>query len=117
MANLQSQLNSAKKQKSFAWAKYYEQMGEYATNANVIINMVQMPHNPPPITEFPPHITQEFYDMACALRKKFECPCCMEMVTKENIKITTCGHIYDSVCLNILKEQVNPKCAVCRRKI
>lgn len=118
MANhLQYQLDSAKKQRSFAWAKYYSQMEAEATNANIIINMIEIPHNPPQQRELPPHITQEFYEMACELRRKYECPCCLEMVNKDTIKITNCGHIYDEACLNILKAQADPKCAVCRRKL
>jgi hypothetical protein len=111
------QLASMKKQKAFAWAKYYTEIAEEATNAAIIINMVQVPHNPPAVRELPPHITQEFYDMACQLRRKFECPCCLELVNKDNIKITTCGHIYCDMCLETLKAQADPKCAVCRRKI
>jgi len=119
MANLvpQYQLDSAKKQRAFAWAKYYNQMADEAENANIIVNMVQIPHDPPATREMPPHITQEFYEMACALRKKYECPCCLELVNKNTIKITFCGHIYDATCLNILKSQADPKCAVCRKKI
>ena len=108
---------SLKKQKAFAWAKYYETMANDAENARIIVAMAGIAHNPPAQAELPAHITQEFYDMACKLRRTFECPCCLELVDKDNIKITSCGHIYDENCLNILKAQENPKCAMCRRKL
>lgn len=114
---LQQQLTNMTKQRGVAWAKYYEVMRNDATNANIIITMLGVPHNPPKETELPPHITQEFYEMACELRRKFECPCCLEIVNKDNIKITTCGHIYDDACLTLMKAQDDPKCAMCRRKI
>jgi hypothetical protein len=113
------QLENLKKQKAYAWGKYYEQMGNDANNAIVLVQYANVAHAPAAQrpADIPTHITDELYTMACELRRKFECPCCLEMVSKETIQITHCGHIYDKDCLAILKAQADPKCAVCRRKI
>jgi hypothetical protein len=114
--------SSCRRAKSYAWAKYYEAMTRRANEAVRIIRFLPVPRPPrngeaPPPADIPPHITQEFYDMAVALRKEFNCPICFDMVTGETIKITTCGHIYCSTCLATLRTQQEPKCAVCRRSV
>lgn len=108
------------KQRAFAWAKYYEQISGEAGRALVIVNYANVaqgnqagvrPEN------IPTHITNELYDMACELRKKFECPVCLEQVNKETIQITFCGHIYCKGCLTEVKALEDPKCSICRKKL
>jgi len=67
--------------------------------------------------DIPTHITDEMYEMACELRKQYACPCCLEQVNKETIKITYCGHIYCKSCLDTLKSEVDSKCSVCRKSL
>ena len=63
--------------------------------------------------ELPSHITQEFLDMAIQLNKTYTCPCCYELVNKETIHITFCGHI---LCKGCLDQIVSPKkCPTCRK--
>ena len=115
---------ACERKRKFAWAKYYEAMGLRLQNAHVVVGVVQ-PHLNQPLrqvterpTELPAHITNEFFDMACALNKSFECPVCLVMpATKEDMVITLCGHIYCKVCHTTLKAQQQPKCAVCRRSL
>ena len=93
-------------------------MADEAENARVIIQYVNVPTGAAAAPAFlPPHITQEFYEMAVQLRRKFECPVCLEVVSKDTIQITHCGHVYCKNCIEIVKALADPKCAVCRRKI
>lgn len=112
------------KRRKFAWAKYYEAMNRELEHAHIVVGMVQ-PYLAQPLgrfesrpTNMPTHITNDFYEMARSLNKTFECPICMEMPpTKEEMVITFCGHIYTKACLEQLKSQPSPKCAICRKNL
>jgi hypothetical protein len=105
---LRSQLEYAKKQKAFAWAKYYQTITEEVGRAEIIVRCVN---------DFPQHIANELVELATELHKKFDCPICLEMVSKETIAITWCGHIYDKTCLETLKAQPDATCGICRKKL
>jgi hypothetical protein len=108
-----------KKQKAVAWRKYYEALEIQADMAGVIIRTIGLPRNAPTTrpADIPTHITAEFYDMGVALQKQFSCPVCLDLTTKDTIAITWCGHVYCKTCLTALKEQDEPKCGICRKKI
>jgi translation initiation factor 1 (eIF-1/SUI1) len=108
-----------KKAKSFAWAKYYNAMGQQANNAIVIVRQVPMRNDRGTIIvdSIPTHFSTEFVEMAKELRKEFSCPICFDMVNSETIDITHCGHIYCKTCMTRLKADPEPKCAVCRKKL
>lgn len=112
--------DALEKQRRVAWAKYYEQLGLEADRAYIIVEFANVgkddnKDNRP--ETIPKHITDEMYEMACELRKKYECPCCLEQVNKETIKISYCGHIYCKDCFEEVKKQNDPKCAICRNKL
>jgi hypothetical protein len=120
--SLTASLTYARRQKSFAWAKYYEQVNtslhadhaHYHSYTSIISEVSD--------TAIPEHIKTELKDMAVALRKKWECPICMDMIGDGNLEISNCGHFYCKPCIARLKEthrgEGKPKweCAVCRRK-
>lgn len=108
---------TCKKQKAFAWAKYYEAMATRAENTRVVLQQAGIPLTGQAQTECPPHIVKEFWEMANELRKEFSCPVCFDVVGKDTIKITMCGHIYCSTCLDALTTQATPKCAICRKAL
>ena len=124
------QIGSIKKQKAFAWFKYFEAKNDESQNANVIIRYVvdaginrdergqlERPE------KLPQHITQEFFDMASRLNKEYTCPCCFELVNKDTIHITWCGHILCKECYESLKDNAplsngrKAKCPMCRKLI
>jgi hypothetical protein len=115
---LTQKLQWARKQKSFAWAKYYEQVNGALHNdhGNVVVYERIIED-----AGIPPHIKEEMKQMAVALKKKWECPICMEMIDDGQLEITNCGHYYCKACLDMYQQQQkreNPnkwKCAVCRR--
>lgn len=117
--SLTNKLTYARRQKAYAWAKYYEQVnnalhGDHEHHAHYIRIVGE--------SAIPTHIKEEMREMANILRKKWECPVCMEMIEDGDLDITNCGHFYCKPCLNqmktVQKGQGKNKweCAVCRRK-
>lgn len=117
--SLRRSLDYARRQKAFAWAKYYEQVNSdlmadtgYFTTVNRVVSE----------DAIPTHIKTELAEMAAALKKKWECPICIEMIESGTLEITNCGHYYCKPCLAALKETCRTRgdrkweCAVCRRK-
>jgi len=120
-------VESLRKQKAFAWAKYYNQR---ASEADRVIHIVQMVAPIAPRNEYgeieipkelPPFFTREFMEMAVALNKEYTCPVCFENVTKETIHIPFCGHILCKGCYERLEEnkpiREKVKCPTCRKSI
>jgi hypothetical protein len=116
---LTNKLTYAKRQKAFAWAKYYESVGHGLTAAHASHSAYVRVAEEPSI---PAHIKAEMTEMATALHKQWECPICKDMITAGELEITNCGHFYCKPCLEGHKayqhSQAKPKweCAVCRRK-
>ena len=108
-----------KKQKSFAWAKYFQSKREAVELARIIIqqtNLLRVDGQLQRPSQLPPHITNEFMDMAEQLNKEYTCPICLELTTKDTIDITWCGHILCKVCCEQLK-RTEPKCPMCRKSL
>jgi len=117
--SLTRRLDYANKRVAFAWAKYYsvvnadlhEAHATYATYTRVVSE-----------DALPEHIKSEMREMATALKKKWECPCCLDMIDDGDLEITNCGHFYCKGCLTTLKQTQKTagkekwECAVCRRK-
>lgn len=125
MANIETltrQLQYARKQKSYAWAKFYEarneNLGEDHIQHQRIVRIVESAE---PLG-LPKHLMDEFKEMAKALEKKWECPICMGMIPDGDLAITNCGHFYCKDCLEAWKrtEKQNGnekwKCGMCNRK-
>jgi len=70
-----TQYDNIVRQRKLAWAKYYESEAQQAGNAVVIISGIQRTGRElVDKSSLPVHITQEYYDMAAALNKKYTCP-------------------------------------------
>jgi len=106
-------MDSLVRQKAFAWAKYYENIrGQIVIDRRHYTTIKEMEDR------VPTHIKDEIVAMGAELRKKWECPICIEMIESENIAITNCGHFFCKGCLDTYKStNVDCKCPVCRRKI
>lgn len=111
---------SLERQRRYAWAQYYSTMGQRADDARRIVAFVPITLSRDgtvtPQSALPAHITTDFYEMAVALRREFNCPVCFEQVSKETITITVCGHIYCKPCKEAIDKSDNPCCALCRHK-
>jgi hypothetical protein len=123
----QAQYDQLKKQKAFAWAKYYEEAGNQANIAGTTYRMLEASGFDRSLNgtlvkpdTLPPHITQEFMEMAERLNAEYTCPCCFDLVSKETIHLTWCGHILCKGCYDKLKERAGrnkPNCPHCRKSI
>ena len=108
------------KQRAFAWAKYYESVREHITADTLNYQVITRNTGDPSIPE---HIKAEFKAMGDALKKTWECPICIEMISPDNLGITNCGHFYCNTCLTAWKGQAIGRgetkvdCAICRRQI
>lgn len=118
-----TQVESLIRQKKFAWAKVYETMGEEADRTVIIINHLFQRQDGEIVRPqvFPPHISNELFEMAEQLNKKYTCPICFELTTKETFTLTSCGHIICKGCRDELKENTpsgaDIKCPTCRAVI
>jgi hypothetical protein len=122
---LTTSLQYARKQKAFAWAKYYEQVnGAHHADHGAVVVYERIVED----ASIPVHIKDEMKTMAIALKKKWECPVCTEMIDDGQLEITNCGHYYCKPCLtqhiahqaSQVDARGQPKkkweCATCRRK-
>lgn len=109
---LSRQLAYQKKQTSYAWAKYYEAEREQQTsNIQQYTQVVRVVEQ-----DLPEFVKAEMTSMMEKLKKKIECPICLEVMEPSTIGFANCGHKYCKECLDKLKTTTK-KCAVCRRKI
>ncbi len=109
------QYDNMDKRRRVAWCKYYELEAENTNTAAIVVNVIGRKEDGQ-LNEMPAHITKEFYDMATALNKKYTCPVCLDLVNKDTIEITYCGHIFHKECLNNSKK-VKMECPMCRKKL
>lgn len=119
MADLQVRLDYANKRVKFAWAKYYEAVrGALHWDIIVYNRVVSVADD----REIPEHIKKEMKDMAKELKKKWECPVCLEMISDDELEITNCGHYYCGECLRAWKKtcrdkgDIKWKCSICNRE-
>lgn len=116
---LTASLTYARRQRGFAWAKYYEQVNESLAGDHRHLVVYERAATEEAIPE---HVKTAFKEMSAALKKKWECPVCLDTIEAGDLDITNCGHYYCKPCLARLKQTQKdagkPKweCAVCRRK-
>jgi len=109
MPNQQQQIDQLKRQRRFAWAKYYEEMrNSHVSNINTYELNTQIEG----VENLPTHLVDEIQEMNKELKRSIECPICMEIIIIGSLSITGCGHKYCTTCLSQLD-----KCAICKRKI
>lgn len=111
--NLRNQVNLLTRQKSYAWAKYYESLNRAHHLAVVQINTLTRTVSEPTLPE---HIKKELSEMASQLKKEYECPICLDTISEGELEVSSCGHKYCKGCFKELLKASEPKCACCRRK-
>lgn len=117
----EQQIVSLRKQRAFAWAKYYEEVNLHLEQDTVVYRMITTESSNSD-TRIPTHISAEFKQMAETLKKRWECPICLDMIESGDLEITSCGHYYCKACLEAHKkshkDKGDPKwsCATCRKK-
>jgi late competence protein required for DNA uptake (superfamily II DNA/RNA helicase) len=114
---LTQRLAWARKQKSYAWAKFYEAQNQGLEQDWGVVRVVERTSD-----EMPEHIKAEFKAMAVSLKKKWECPVCLDMIDHGDLEITNCGHFYCKPCLASWKKTCKDrgdakwKCGMCNRQ-
>ena len=114
-----SQLNSLKRQKAYAWAKFYQSENRHH-RANA--DRYRVMSEATVVESIPTHIRDEYIKMCEETKKEISCPICMDVIEYENLFLSSCGHTYCKACyiqyINHLKSTNKPlKCAVCKRKV
>jgi len=103
-------INNLKRQRAFAWAKYYEQVAQTLDdNRTTYLSYQNVSEGGEPL---PKHFTDWVEGLMIELKKKIECPVCLDIIGEGKLKISNCGHNYCSDCFVKLD-----KCAICRKKI
>ena len=108
--NNQNKINKLQKQKAYAWAKFYQSSQELHHHILYHHNTIQQVREE--VRDLPNHLVVEIEKMVIELKKKLECPICLDIIEEGKLKITGCGHKYCEDCLS----QID-KCAICRRNI
>ena len=104
---LRGQIGSLKRQKAFAWAKFYEsEESSHEQVGNVYRRMTNVEE------DLPTHLLIEFQEMTSLLKKMIECPICLEVIEDGQLEITHCGHKYCQAC----RSQIT-QCAICRKSL
>ncbi len=123
--NWEAKAKNAERQRAVAWARYYDATRNESQTAYTVVRYVSsaVPRNQEGNferpTTLPPHITEELMDMAEKLNKEFSCPCCFDIMNKETIHISWCGHYVCEGCYRNLLQNENRKksCPLCRKDI
>jgi len=102
------------KQNKYAWYMYFKSQEEEHIRIIAKIQIVEKTIN---IEEVPEMIKNELKEMYEIMKKQIECPICYDEIGAKDIGFSSCGHKYCNDCLKKLKEQRQPKCAICRKKI
>ena len=103
-------INNLKRQRAFAWGKYYEEVNRNLdADRNTYLTYQNVSEGGEPL---PKHFTEWVESLMSELKKKIECPICLDIIGEGKLKISNCGHKYCESCF----ERIDT-CAICRKKI
>ena len=111
MSSQHRQIASLKKQKAYAFAKYYHaeyEMHEYKLQVLELFSKLKEVNE----NKVPDFLINELKEMYEITQKEIECPICFVELKKDDIKFASCGHKYCETCLSKIDD-----CAICRKKI
>jgi hypothetical protein len=100
LAQALQKLDWSKKRCKFAWAKYYETLNQAHDTDHAQHRAITRVVSEDAI---PAHIKAELKEMALTLKKKWDCPICLEFIPDGTLEITNCGHYYCKPCLTQLQ--------------
>jgi len=114
----QYQYDALDRKRKMGWAKYFSLLENEVEVAAVVVAPLRDNETGQLFekSSLPTHITQEFYEMATALNKSYTCPICLDLVNKDTIEITFCGHTFCKNCLEESKK-IKMECPTCRKKL
>jgi hypothetical protein len=108
-----------KKQKSFAWAKYYSSVNERLNADYAYYEVMRRITTDTDANKMPEHIIKSIAEMGAALKKTWDCAICQDIIKPDDLDITNCGHYFCKGCMEEHKRRggADCKCPTCRRKI
>ena len=93
---------------------------EFDNNTNVYIK-IQTVYEKMIVETVSEHLTNEFKSLYDETKKKIECPCCLEIMKKDNLHISTCGHLTCEECYEKLQMKGTnwkyKECPTCRKRM
>tara|TARA_R100001086_G_C11822233_1_gene254372 strand:+ start:1039 stop:1416 length:378 start_codon:yes stop_codon:yes gene_type:complete len=119
------EINRLQKKAKIGWAAFFQSENknhrihtEYMEKINAMrVALEGMGQILSDATTTPIHLQNELKELYEFSKKEVSCPICLEVLEINAIKFSTCSHKYCENCLNQLKAQPQPKCAICRRRI
>ncbi len=125
-------IKSLEKQKSFAFAKFYNECKRKHTEYIELYhkhkkmsedlevmceNLQELSQDLEQAGQLPLHVISELKEMYVKEKKIIECPICYDIIEVDNLVFSSCLHKYCKGCYDRLLEQEEKKCAVCRKKL
>ena len=104
-------VESLKRQKAFAWAKYFE-ITRDTHNDNVRNYQIINAMNDCVDVKLPTHLHNEMNDLLTKTKQKIDCPICLEIINMDDLHIVGCGHKFHSNCI-----MQCDKCPICRKRL
>lgn len=120
-----TEINRLNKKAKMGWAAFFQSENknhnihlEYISKLNAMrLALENMGQKLSEASSSPIHLQNELKELYEFSKKEVSCPICLEVLPTNEIKFSTCSHKYCESCLNQLKSQPQPKCAICRRRI
>ena len=108
------------KQKAFAWAKMYEMEAERFEERMASYNQLHEQLTDDATEDIPLHLMTVIRDLYEKAKEHVECSICLEVISKETLDITHCGHTFHKDCIKTLKDTAKAhgdtaKCPCCRK--
>ena len=112
-------LYMARKQKAFAWAKYYKEVARRLDSDYANYQLMVVIKTEETSKAMPDHLIKSISDMSAALKKTWDCAICQDIIKPGELDITTCGHFFCKGCLEEHKQRSagDCKCPTCRHKL
>jgi len=98
---------------------YFATILDHMERHRMTINELEKLQSERPDT-MPAHIVTEMMELYDNMHRDVECGVCLEPMTKENAKFTSCGHKFCGPCLDDVREKTplamrgKPECPTCR---
>lgn len=105
----------------YAWAQMYSSESKYFKfHSEYFQSLEKMKKEFTP--EIPKHFVNQYLEAMNKLKETITCTICSDIIDENNLKITSCGHLFCEECLiswaKSCKEKNNQvTCPTCRHKI
>ena len=114
---LKWKLKMAEGGRKAGWASFYRCENERYDLALKNIKLLKELEKNEGDLQLPNHIVSEIKELYEETRKCVECPITLEIIPKDMIVFSNCGHIYHRDSYAKLCAMDDAKCAICRRKV